>query len=170
MNTQQSALCGCGSGLRSCRCCELDPAFVAPIEAGERIDVLAHYAAKAFASGDPVTAEARSLEVLNIAPRLPTALWILCQIRQRASNREAALVLLQRLVSVAPNHVDATHELAMLLFQRGDLVAAEYHARNAIRLAPAHPRSHNLMGMILTETQRPHVAEFHYRRALGNFR
>jgi hypothetical protein len=27
MNTHQDALCACGSGLRSCRCCELDPTF-----------------------------------------------------------------------------------------------------------------------------------------------
>ena len=166
MNTQQSAPCGCGSGLRRCRCCELDPAFVAPVEARERVDVLAHCATRAFAIGDFVAAEARSLEVLDLAPRSPTALWILYQIRRRASQQEVALVLLQRLVTVAPNHVDATQELAMLLFQRGDLVAAEYHARNAMRLAPTHPRSHNLMGMILTEAQRPHVAEFHYRRVL----
>jgi tetratricopeptide (TPR) repeat protein len=166
VNSHQDAACACGSGLRGCRCCELDPAFAAPPEARERVDILASCAAKAFASGDSVAAEARSLDVLDIAPRFPSALWILYQIRRRAGHEQAALVLLQRLVAVAPNNVDATQELAMLLFQRGDLVAAEHHARNAVRLAPAHPLSHNLMGMILTETQRPHIGEFHYRRVL----
>ena len=33
MNAHQDALCPCGSGLRSCRCCEMDPAFAAPPEA-----------------------------------------------------------------------------------------------------------------------------------------
>jgi tetratricopeptide (TPR) repeat protein len=162
----QDALCACGNGLRSCRCCELDPTFALPPEAGERVNILASCAAKAFASGDSVAAEARSLEVLEMAPRLPSALWILYQVRRRAGHEQAALVLLQRLVAVAPNNADATQELALLLFQRGDLVAAEYHARNAVRLAPTHPHSHNLMGMILTEAQRPHIGEFHYRRAL----
>jgi tetratricopeptide (TPR) repeat protein len=166
MNTHQDALCACGSGLRSCRCCELDPTFAVPPEARERVDILANCAAKALASGDSVAAEAGSLAVLDIAPRFPSALWILYQIRRRAGHEQVALALLQRLVAVAPNNVDATQELAMLLFQRGDLAAAEHHARNAVRLAPVHPRSHNLMGMILTEAQRPHIGEFHYRRVL----
>jgi tetratricopeptide (TPR) repeat protein len=162
----QDALCGCGSGLRACRCCELDPTFAASPEVRERIDILANRAARALASGDPVAAEAGSLEVLDIAPRFPDALWILYQIRRRAGHEQAAHALLQRLVAVGPNNVDATQELALLLFQRGDLASAEHHARNAVRLAPAHPRSHNLMGMILTEAQRPHIGEFHYRRVL----
>jgi Tfp pilus assembly protein PilF len=165
-NTHHEALCACGSGLRSCRCCELDPTFAASSEAVKRVDILADRAAKALASGDAVAAEAGSLEVLNIAPRFLGALWILYQIRRRAGHEQAALALLQRLVAVAPNNVEATQELALLLFQRGDLAAAEHHARNAVRLAPANPRSHNLMGMILTEAQRPHVGEFHYRRVL----
>jgi Flp pilus assembly protein TadD len=163
---RQDALCACGTGLRSCRCCELDPTFAAPPEAGEQVDRLANCAAKAFAIGDSIAAEARSIDVLEMAPRSPSALWILYQLRRRAGHEQAALVLLQRLVAVAPNSVDATQELALLLFQQANLVAAEYHARNAVRLAPAHPRSHNLMGMILTEAQRPHIGEFHYRRAL----
>jgi tetratricopeptide (TPR) repeat protein len=91
---------------------------------------------------------------------------MLYQVRRRGGQEQAALALLQRLVALQPNNIDATQELAMLLFQRGDLPAAEHHARNAIRLAPTHPRSHNLMGMILTEAQRPQIGEFHYRRVL----
>jgi Flp pilus assembly protein TadD len=165
-NTHQDALCACGSGLRGCRCCELDPTFAAPTEARERLDILATGAAKALASGDAIAAEAGSLDVLDTDPRFPSALGILYQIRRRAGHEQAALALLQRLVAVEPNNVDATQELAMLLFQRGDLAAAEHHARNAVRLAPLHPRSHNLMGMILTEAQRAHIGEFHYRRVL----
>ena len=166
MNAHQEVLCACGSGLKSSRCCELDPAFAAQPEARAQLDVLADSAVKALVGGDVAAAEARSLEVLDIAPRFPTALWTLYQIRRRAGHEPAALALLQRLVIVAPNNVEAAQELAMLLFQRGDMVAAEHHARNAIRLAPLHPLSHRLMGMILTETQRPHIGEFHYRRVL----
>jgi tetratricopeptide (TPR) repeat protein len=75
-------------------------------------------------------------------------------------------VLIERLVQVDPNHVDAAQELALLLFQRDDLPAAEHCARNAVRLAPTHPRSHHLMGMILTEARRPDIGEVHYRRAI----
>ena len=117
----------------------MDPAFAAPPEAGERADILASRAAKALAIGDPVAAEAASLEVLDVAPRSPSALWTLYQIRRRAGREQAALALLQRLVAVMPNSIDATQELAMLLFQRGDLAGAEHHARNAVRLAPMHP-------------------------------
>jgi tetratricopeptide (TPR) repeat protein len=128
--------------------------------------MLADRAAKALASGDSAAAEVGSLDALDIAPRSSGALWILYQIRRRAGHEDAALALLQRFVAVMPNNVHATQELAMLLFERGDMAAAEHHARNAVRLAPASPQSHNLMGMILTEAQRPHIGEFHYRRVL----
>lgn len=165
-DAHQTNLCACGSGLRTARCCELDPAFAAAPETMERVTILGDSAVKAFASCDLAAAEARALELLDTAPRFPAALWILYLVRRRAGQEQAALVVLRRLVAVAPNHVEATQELALLLFQRGDLVDAEHHARNAIRLAPVHPQSHKLMGMILTEAQRPQVGEFHYRRAL----
>jgi Flp pilus assembly protein TadD len=76
------------------------------------------------------------------------------------------VALLNRLVASAPNNVEAIQELAMLLFQSGDLPTAEQHARTAVRLAPADAGSHNLLGMILTEAQRPQIGEFHYRRVL----
>jgi TPR repeat protein/Flp pilus assembly protein TadD len=166
MEPRQDTSCACGSGLRSRRCCDLDPDWLAPAEASEQINLLAGKAAAALAGGNMAAAETLCLNVLDIAPRLPGALWTLYQIRRRAGQEQAATVLLQRLVALAPNNVEATQELAALLFERGDLVAAEQHARNAVRLAPAHSRSHNLMGMILTEAQRPQVGEFHYRRVL----
>ena len=36
MNPYQEARCVCGSGLRSRRCCDLDPAYVAAPEASEQ--------------------------------------------------------------------------------------------------------------------------------------
>ena len=158
--------CACGSGLRAERCCALAPDYMAPLAAKEALERLVKKASKALANGDVATAEARALEALETAPRLPGALAVLYQIRHQAGQEQAALALLQRLVGVDPNNIDATQELAMLLFQKGDLPAAEHQARNAIRLAPTHARSHNLMGMILTEAQRPHIGEFHYRRVL----
>jgi Flp pilus assembly protein TadD len=90
--------------------------------------LLVNKAAAALASGDAATAEKLCLNVLEAAPRLPGALWMLYQIRHRAGQAQAATALLQRLVALAPNDVDATQELAALLFERGDLVAAEQHA------------------------------------------
>jgi tetratricopeptide (TPR) repeat protein len=159
-------LCACGSGLRARRCCNLEPNYVAPLDAKQVLERLVKKSAKALANGNIADAEKRALEALETAPRLPGALAILYQVRRRAGEDQAALTLLQRLVALEPNNVDATQELAMLLFQKGDLAAAEHQARNAIRLAPTHPRSHNLMGMILTEAQRPHIGEYHYRRVL----
>jgi TPR repeat protein/tetratricopeptide (TPR) repeat protein len=162
----QEALCACGSGLRSCRCCDLSANYMAPFEANEQINALVIRARQALTSGDVATAETLCLNVLDVAPRVPDALWMLYQVRKRADQQQAAMALLQRLVAVDPNRADATQELAMLLFQRVDLIAAEHHARNAVRLAPMHPLSHNLMGMILTEAQRPQSGEFHYRRVI----
>jgi TPR repeat protein/tetratricopeptide (TPR) repeat protein len=162
----QDSMCACGSGLRSCRCCDLNVSYMAPPEANERVDSFVHRARQALAGGDATAAERLCLNVLDVAPRVPDALWMLYQIRQRADHHTAAMALLRRLVAVNPNNVDATQELAMLLFQRGDLAAAEQHARNAVRLAPVHPRSHNLMGMILTEAGRLQPGEFHYRRVI----
>jgi tetratricopeptide (TPR) repeat protein len=159
-------LCSCGSGLRARRCCDLDPNYVAPLNAREALERLVRKASKALANGNIASAEKHALEALDKAPRLPGALAILYQVRRRTSGDQAAFALLQRLVALEPNNIDATQELAMLLFQKGDLPAAEHQARNAIRLAPTHPRSHNLMGMILTEAQRPHIGEYHYRRVL----
>ena len=166
MKPDEEALCACGSGLRRRRCCDLDPICLAPTEASEQIGLLVKKAAEALAGGDAAAAETLCLNALDVAPRLPDALWLLYEIRRRAGQQQAATVLLRRLVALTPNNVDATQELAALLFEQGDLAAAEQHARNAVRLAPTHPRSHNLMGMILTEAQRPQIGEFHYRRVL----
>ena len=162
----QEVLCACGSGLRSYRCCELSARYNAPFESSEQVNALVIRARQALASSDVAAAERLCLNVLDAAPRLPDALWMLYQIRRRAGQQQAAMVLLRRLVEVDPNNADATQELALMLLQREDLAAAEQHARNAVRLAPKHPRSHHLMGMILTEAQRPQPGEFHYRRVI----
>jgi TPR repeat protein len=166
LSPTHDALCACGSGLRSLRCCALDPAYTAPPEASDSIRLLLTRAREALSAGQADAAEKMCLTLLDIAPRLPGALWMLHQVRRAAGDQKAATALLKRLVGLEPNNVEATQQLAMLLFQQGDLSAAEPHARNAVRLAPADPVSHNVMGMILTEAQRPHPAEYHYRRVL----
>ena len=163
---KRAELCACGSGVRSCRCCDLDAGYVAPSEAITQSGVLLARAREAFAAGNKRAAEALCIHVLDLAPRVPDALWTLCRIRQSEDRQQAVLALLRRLVGADPNHLEGTQELAATLFQGGDMAAAEPHARNAVRLAPTNPRSHKLMAMILTEDNRPRPAEYHYRRAI----
>jgi TPR repeat protein len=162
----QPAPCPCGSGLRSDRCCSLDAGHPAPDDVPGPLEALLRRARDALANGDMVAAESLCIHVLNVAPRVPEALWMLCQIRGRADNQRAAMSLLRRLVAIDPNHLDATLELTSLLFQRGDMASAEPLARNAVRLAPADPRAHRLMAMVLTEHGCPQPGEHHYRRAI----
>jgi tetratricopeptide (TPR) repeat protein len=166
MNQQHSILCACGSGLRRVRCCDPAPHDIAPVERIQELRLAASRSAHLLMSGDVAAAEQGCLAILEAAPQLPDALWVLHQICDHAGRETAALALLQRLVAANPNHLDATQALAMRLFLAGELDAAEVHARNTVRLAPSDPRSHNLMGMILTEAQRPQAGEFHYRKVL----
>jgi len=161
----QAVSCPCGSGLRSDRCCDLDAGYMGA-DVGGPLEALLCRAREAFANADTTAAESLCIHVLNLAPRVPDALWMLWQIRGCADNQRATMSLLRRLVAINPNHLEATLELASLLFQRGNTVSAEPLARNAMRLAPAHPRSHQLMAMVLTENGRPRPGEYHYRRAI----
>jgi TPR repeat protein/Flp pilus assembly protein TadD len=158
--------CACGSGLQSFRCCSLDPHYAATPEARQRMEQRVGRASDLFANGDVAAADTICCDVLNVVPRSLKALWLLYQIRRRSGQRPPALALLQRLVALEPNNVETTLELTTLLFEQGDMGTAEWHARNAVRLAPADARGHNWMGMILTEQQRPQIGEFHYRRVL----
>ena len=79
----------------------------------------------------------------------------------------AAEALVARIVRLNPNHIAATHDLALRLLRRGALAEAEEHGRNAVRIAPEDRQSHNLLGMILTEAHQPATGEFHYRRVLA---
>ncbi len=91
---------------------------------------------------------------------------MLYDIRKAEGRGPATEALIRRIVALEPNNFWATNEVALLLMNKGDLIEAERHARNAVRIAPENPQAHNLMGMILTEAHRPAVGEYHYRRAL----
>ncbi len=94
------------------------------------------------------------------------ALSLLYRIRKAAGQDNGAHTLLRRIVQLHPNTLWATHELAVMLFNRGAIAEAEIHARNAVRIAPENPQSHNLMGMIMTEVNRPQIGEYHYRKVI----
>src|SRR5580704_13035013 len=154
-------LCPCGSGLRPARCCSMDAASLAPAEATRHLVPLVERAIQAHRTGAIDTAERLCLDVLELAPDRPGALTVLYEIRKAQGNRRAAEMLARRIVTLDPNNLWATNELALILLAEGEI-----HARNAVRIAPENPQAHNLMGMILTEAQRPAVGEYHYRRVL----
>jgi Tfp pilus assembly protein PilF len=161
----QTALCGCGSGLPARRCCAMDVALMAPSPATRHVAPLAEQAVKAFNDSDVETATRLALEVLELAPGQPDALKLLYQIR-KPTQPQTAEVLIRRVVALNPNDFWATNELTLMLMNRGASAEAEIHARNAVRIAPENAQSHHLMGMILTEINRPQIGEYHYRRAL----
>jgi len=159
-------MCACGSGLRAVRCCALDLSQLPPQEASRPLSPVVERAAELHRQGAVAEAERLCLEVLELAPAQPDALTLLYQIRKAAAAERAAEVLLQRIVALHPNTFWATSQLALALFNKGAILQAEVHARNAVRIAPENPQSHNLMGMVMTEANRPRVGEYHYRKAL----
>jgi len=158
--------CPCGSGLRPLRCCSWRAGDRSATDAARHLLPLVDEAARAEAAGDLATAERLCLDVLELAPDCIPALGRLCDIRKCQARPEAAEALLRRIVTLAPNNLAATQDLALMLFGRGNLAEAEVNARNAIRIAPESPQAHNLLGMILTESNRPQAGEYHYRRVL----
>ena len=158
--------CPCASGLPAAKCCALDVATLAPPQTHQPLLPKVDQAIAAHSRGAHAEAERLCLDVLELAPGQGGALAVLFHIRRVQGRHMAAQALLGRLVALQPNNVWATQELALLLFGRGDLAAAEHHARNCVRIAPADPQSHNLMGMILTEGNQPQIGEYHYRRVL----
>jgi tetratricopeptide (TPR) repeat protein len=111
-------------------------------------------------------AEALCLQILELAPAQPEALSLLYRICRAAERKPAADALLRRIVRLHPNLFWATNELTLSLLSRAAIGEAEFHARNAVRIAPENPQAHNLMGMAMTEANRPAVGEYHYRKVM----
>ena len=159
-------LCVCGSGLTRARCCELNLATLGAREASRHLAPLEERAAAAHGSGAAEEAERLALDVLELAPGRTRALAVLYEIRKAQGKSDASRALIGRIVALEPNNFWATNEMTLLLLGRGNVIDAERHARNAVRIAPENAQSHYLMGMVLTEAHRPAVGEYHYGRAL----
>jgi tetratricopeptide (TPR) repeat protein len=159
-------LCACGSGLRAVRCCAADFSLVPPPEAIRPILPVVERALELHRQGAVAEAERVCLEALELAPTQLDALSLLYQIRKAGNVERAADVLLRRIVALHPNTFWAINQLALALFNKGAVLEAEIHARNAVRIAPENPQSHYLMGMVMTEANRPQIGEYHYRQAL----
>jgi tetratricopeptide (TPR) repeat protein len=165
MAQQRHVACPCGSGLSHARCCGLDLGSLGAPEANRHLLPLEQRAVRAHQQRAPV-AERLALDVLELAPGLIGALTVLYEIRKAENKPNAATALLRRIVTLAPNTLWATHEMVLTLLARGDVLEAERHARNGIRIAPDSAQSHYLMGLVMTEAFRPAVGEHHYERAL----
>ena len=118
-------------------------------------------------AGDAARATAILLEVLELAPWSPAALSVLARVHQAAGGLGAASVLLGRVIAVDPANQGAIREAARVALNRGDVVGALGHARNAVRGDPLSADAHHLLGLALTEANRPVPGERHYRRALA---
>jgi tetratricopeptide (TPR) repeat protein len=162
---QQNRLCACGSGLSRARCCDMDPAAFGAAEAHRHLVPLEEQASEAFRTGQMDRAEQLAIDVLELAPGRIGALSVLYQLRKQAAQASASEALIRRIVALAPNNFWAVNELTLLLLGKGDLIEAERHARNAVRIAPENAQSHYLLGMALTEGHRPAAGEYHFEQA-----
>jgi tetratricopeptide (TPR) repeat protein len=159
-------LCGCGSGLRATRCCEMPPGALPLPGAGRPLTPMVERAAELHRQGAIQEARQLCLDVLELAPGHPDGLALLYQICRNQGAAAATEALLRRQVALHPNTFWAISDLALLTLNKGAVLEAEHHARNAIRIAPENPQAHNLMGMVLTEANRPHTGEYHYRKVI----
>src|SRR5262245_40055012 len=125
-------LCACGSGLRMARCCSMDFSLVPPPEASRPLAPVIERAAELHRQGAVAEAERLCFEALELSPSQLEALSLLYQIRKAANVERAADVLLRRIVALHPNTFWATNQLALALFNRGAILEAEVHARNAV--------------------------------------
>jgi tetratricopeptide (TPR) repeat protein len=158
--------CNCGSGLLTSQCCGLKQVFLpTPLEKAD-VENLLKQADLARNNGDLETAAATYIRILKQLPAHIEALFGLAQVRTQQKVSSAAIVLLQRCIKIDPNSLMCSNELAMALYQAGNLHEAEVHARNAVRLGPRDAQAHNILGMVLTDIGRPLAGEYHYRRAI----
>jgi tetratricopeptide (TPR) repeat protein len=129
--------------------------------------VLTAQAAQAFSAGRLDEAQHLCEQALAAAGDTTALLHLLVQVHRARGQFAAAEAAAKRCLALNPDDVWAMNELALLLMAQGKMRPAEFHARNAIRVAPRLPQSHNLMGQVMTEMQRPVVGEYHYRRVLS---
>jgi tetratricopeptide (TPR) repeat protein len=131
------------------------------------VDPLVNEGKQALEKGDLNLAELRAMQALQQVPDHLEALILLYQCRRRSNVTGLPLEnILRRIVQRNANLLWATSDLAFMLFQRGERVECEVHARNALRLAPRNAAAHGIMGLILTETNRALAGEYHFRKAI----
>lgn len=74
--TVDPGLCACGSGLRTVRCCGLDPANLPPPGAARVLAPMVERASELYNQNNSQDAVALVLEVLELAPAHPEGLTL----------------------------------------------------------------------------------------------
>ena len=80
---------------------------------------------------------------------------------------EQAIVLLERVVEVAPEVTIAHIDLGIAYARLDELERAEQSLQKALELNPRHPVAHNEMGMLYRRTGRFDAARSSYENALS---
>jgi len=166
-----TVLCGCGSGLRRIRCCNLDNAALPQPESLELLNAMVAEATKLFNAKKLREAEVLVLKLLDLAPNHRLATRILFELR-KAENRDPASEILARRLAALPASDPAQASAANLLLAqwligRGRHAEAEPAARAALKNSPRDSAAHHVMGIILSEIGQWRQGELHYRKALA---
>ena len=158
--------CPCGTEIKYKNCCGMLNLTIP--DRPDALDLEPEFiqAQEALNKNDPSDAKKNCISLLNQLPGHVRALQMLYNIVKQEDNQQAAEALIRRVVQLLPQNDWPASELALVLYERGELLEAEQHARNVVRLAPKNAQGHNLMGMILSDTSRLQAGEFHYRKAL----
>lgn len=86
-------------------------------------------------------------------------------VEHQAGRFAEAEALYRRILSVAPQDIDALRLLGVVRFQRGDVPEAERLLRDALRLAPDYAKAHDNLGYVLSGAGRHDGALIAVRRA-----
>lgn len=160
-------LCGCGSGLRRVRCCELD--FAAQPDPAQH-GLLASWmqtVADTRTEGKNREATRLLLRLLDLAPLWPEALQVLFDIRLAEGQKLAATALAARLVALEPENANALGRYAGILAAREMYQQAVEVARRGLLVSPRLSLFHQILGMSYTELGQFEAGESHYRQALA---
>ncbi|WP_298281446.1 sulfotransferase [Acidocella sp.] len=164
-----SEFCSCGSGLRTLRCCGLDPQALPGEAAAALLDPQGNEATRLFNERKYEQAEALALNVLDAAPNNRLALRVLHEIRKAQKRGPAAEALGARLAGLpGPGAVraQANGQFVQYLVAQGRHGEALPFAAAAVKAAPKDANAHHVMAVTLTETNDLLAGERHYRRAL----
>lgn len=160
-------LCACGSGLRTVRCCRLDPATLPDPAYYGLLAGPVKSLGDLRAEGKNREAARLAVKILDLAPLLPDGLRVLFDIRLAEGQNQAALALAARLALIEPDDEAALGRYAGLLAAQEQYAKAVEIARQGLLRAPRLPVLHQVLGMCLTELGALQEGEQHYLQALA---
>src|SRR5271163_931805 len=99
--------------------------------------------------GDLARAAALLDQALALHPDNPAALGAGARMATRQGDRVTAILRLRRLVGVEPKQAAHRLDLAIALYNAGDLAAAEAAVRELLAQVPRHGPALNLLGVLL---------------------